>query len=55
MAVVEEEGGRLNAYAKEPKIELTPTGSLQSTSSRLILLAGALLVIGLIAFTVTIS
>ena len=55
MAVIEEDGGRLNAFAKEPKIELTPTGPLQTTSSRLILLGGALLVIGLIAFTVTIS
>ena len=55
MSVIEEEGGRLNAFAKEPKIELTPTGALQTTSSRLILLAGALLVICLIAFTVTLS
>ena len=55
MAVIEEEGGRLNTFAKEPKIQLTPTGPLHSTSSRLILLVGALLVIGLIAFTVTIS
>ena len=55
MAVIEEEGGRLNAFAKEPRMELTPADSLQSNSSRLILLAGALLVIGLIAFTVTIS
>ncbi len=55
MAVIEEEGGRLNAFAKEPKIELTATGPLHSTSSRLILLIGALLVLGLVAFTVTIS
>ena len=55
MAVIEEEGGRLNTFAKEPRMELTQANSQQTTSSRLILLAGALLVIGLIAFTVTLS
>ena len=55
MSVIEEEGGRLNTFAKEPRMELTPSTTLQSTSSRLILLGGALLVIGLIAFTVTLS
>ena len=55
MAVIEEEGGRLNTFAKEPRMELTSKESLHSTSSRLILLGGALLVISLIAFTVTIS
>ena len=55
MPVIEEDGGRLNAFAKEPRMEITPTESLNSASSRLIVVAGALLVIVLIAFTVTIS
>ena len=55
MPVIEEDGGRLNAFAKEPKIELIQKGPLQNTTSRLILIGGVLLVIGLIAFTLTIS
>ena len=55
MAVIEEEGGRLNTFAKEPRMEITETDPIHSTSSRLILLAGGLLVISLIVFTVTIS
>tara|TARA_Y100001968_G_C19026350_1_gene557638 strand:- start:107 stop:274 length:168 start_codon:yes stop_codon:yes gene_type:complete len=55
MPVIEEDGGRLNAFAKEPRMEITETKTLNSSSSRLIVLAGALLVIGLIAFTITIS
>ena len=55
MPVIEEEGGRLNAYAKEPRVEVLKEDSMQNTSSRLILIAGVLLVGGLIAFTLTIS
>ena len=55
MSVTEEEGGRLNAFAKEPKMEVLEQGSNDSNGSRLIIAAGAVLLIGLIAFTVRIS
>ncbi len=53
--VTEEEGGRLNAFAQEPKIEVINQEASSSSISRLIIIAGTLLVIGLIAYTVTIS
>ena len=55
MPIIEEEGGRLNAFAKEPKIEVVQEGVLHNSSSRLILIGGALLIGGLIALTLTIS
>ena len=55
MTVIKEEGGRYNAFAKEPKIEVLNTGSSISNGFRLIILAGAALLIGLIAYTVRIS
>ncbi len=55
MPIIEEGGGRLNAYAKEPRMEVVNQGTMKSTSSRIILLVGALLVSGLIAITLTIS
>ena len=55
MAVTEEAGGRLNAFAKEPQIEVISSESNRSNGSRLFFIAGALLVIGLIAFTVGMS
>ena len=55
MSVTEEEGGRLNAFAKEPKIEVIGKGASYSSASVLIIGVGLALVIGLIAFTVSIS
>ena len=55
MSVTEESGGRLNAFAKEPKIEVIDNETQQNNVSRIILIVGALLVGGLIALTVTIS
>ncbi len=55
MSVTEEEGGRLNAFAKEPKIELVTQEASDTNTFRLIIAAGMLLIIGLIAFTVSIS
>ena len=55
MPVVEEDGGRLNAFAKEPKVQVVQEGPFHSWSSRLILMTGVLLICGLIALTVTIS
>ena len=54
MSVTEEEGGRLNAFAKEPKIEVIKEGSSSGNGSRLLILAGVLLIIGLIFISVTI-
>ena len=53
MSITKEEGGRLNAFAKEPKIELLKTESSTSNNFRLILLIGAVLLVGLIAYTAT--
>ncbi len=55
MSVTEEEGGRLNAFAKEPQIELISKQTSNSNASRIIFIAGLLLLIILISFTVTIS
>ncbi len=56
MPIIEEDGGRLNAYAKEPRMEVVNQGNSRSNGSRLIILVGgSLLVVGLIALTVTIS
>ena len=55
MAVTQEEGGRLNAFAQEPKIEVLNTKSSMSNPFRLILVIGAVLLVSLIAYTATIS
>ncbi|WP_320673755.1 high light inducible protein [Prochlorococcus sp. MIT 1341] len=55
MTVIKEEGGRYNAFAKEPKIEVVNTSSSLGNGFRLIFVAGAALLIGLIAYTVRIS
>ena len=55
MSVTEESGGRLNAFAKEPKIEVLNKESRSSNGSRVFLIVGILLIIGLITFTVGIS
>ena len=55
MSITEEAGGRLNAFAKEPRIEVINQKASGSKGSQLFLIAGILLVIGLIAFSVSIS
>ena len=55
MPITEEGGGRLNAFAQEPKIELIQKGTSRSSASWIILIAGTLLVAALIGVTVTIS
>ena len=55
MAITDEGGGRLNAFAKEPEVQLVNQEASNSNSSRLIIVAGAILVMGLIALTVTIN
>ena len=55
MSVTEEEGGRLNAFAKEPSIEIVEQNASPSKLSWLIIGLGGLLLIALISFTVSIS
>ena len=55
MPVIEEDGGRLNAFAKEPEIEVLDQGSSYSKRSWLIIIAGGGLVAGLIALTISIT
>ena len=55
MSVTEESGGRLNAFAKEPKIEVISQEASSSSNSRLLIFAGVMLVIGLITYGVFIS
>ena len=55
MPIVEEEGGRLNAYAKEPRMEIINHEDTTSRASWIIIIFGALLVVGLITVTVSIS
>ena len=55
MSVTEESGGRLNAFAKEPKIELISEEASASNNFRLLIVAIVMLVIGLIAYRVFMS
>ena len=55
MSVTEESGGRLNAFAKEPKIEVISKEASASNNSRLLIFAGVMLLIGLITYGVFIS
>ena len=55
MPVTEEEGGRLNAFAKEPKIEVIQSQGNDSNGSRLIIFGGVVLLVVLIALTISIS
>ena len=53
MSVTEEEGGRLNAFAKEPKIEVINENSINNKGLQLLIALGALLLLGLITFSLT--
>ena len=55
MTVIKEEGGRYNAFAKEPKIEVLDSSSSINNGFRVIMIFGTALLIGLIAYTVRIS
>jgi hypothetical protein len=55
MQVTQEDGGRLNAFAKEPRMELIEQGTGTSAASRALLIGGALLVALLLAVAVGIS
>ena len=55
MPITDEGGGRLNAFAKEPEVQLVNQETSNSNISRLIIVAGAILVMGLITITLTIN
>ena len=55
MQVTEEDGGRLNAFAKEPRMEVIDDQSSRSNSSRMMIIVGGALVVALMAVTVAIS
>ncbi|MGC6482918.1 MAG: photosystem II assembly protein Psb34 [Synechococcus sp.] len=55
MQVTEEDGGRLNAFAKEPRMEVIEDQSSRSNSSRMMMVIGSALVVALMAVTVAIS
>ena len=55
MSVTEESGGRLNAFAKEPKIEVISQESSNSSNFRLLIFAIAMIFMSIIAYIVFIS
>ena len=55
MPVIKEKGGQLNAFAKEPKIEVINQASSDSNVSRVILLVGFLVLAGLISITMNLT
>ena len=44
MQVTEEDGGRLNAFAREPRMVVMDQAEANASSSRLLLIGGAVLV-----------
>jgi|TARA_B100000214_G_scaffold226640_1_gene165092 hypothetical protein len=55
MQVTTEDGGRLNAFAKEPRMEVMAKETSRSNASRLLIIGGSVLVVALMALTVAIS
>ncbi|MCS5706368.1 MAG: ssl1498 family light-harvesting-like protein [Cyanobacteriota bacterium] len=55
MQVTEEDGGRLNAFAKEPRMVVMEQGEASSPNTRLLLIGGAVLVALLVAVAAGIS
>ena len=57
MSVTTEDGGRLNAFAKEPRMEVMDVATSQSRnrSSMMMLVSGGLIVVAMVAVTVAIS
>jgi len=49
MAITQEDGGRPNAFAKEPRMEFIESGQGPSRASLVLLLGGAVLVLLLVA------
>lgn len=55
MQVTEEDGGKLNAFAREPRMVVMEQGEASSANSRLLLIGGAVLVLALVAVAAGIS
>lgn len=55
MQVTEEDGGRLNAFAEEPRMEVMETEGNSNANLRLILIGGGLLTACLIIVRIAIS
>ena len=55
MQVTEEDGGLLNAFAKEPRMVVMEKGETQGPASKLLLIGGAVLVLTLVAVAARIS
>ncbi|MEN9767675.1 photosystem II assembly protein Psb34 [Vulcanococcus sp.] len=55
MQVTEEDGGRLNAFAKEPRMEVMDPSEGRSGSSKVLFIGGALLVLLMMAVAAGIS
>lgn len=55
MQVTEEDGGRLNAFAKEPQMVLMEEGESRGPISKVLVLGGAALVLALVALAARIS
>ncbi len=55
MQVTEEDGGRLNAFAKEPRMQVMEAGEGKSRGSLALIVGGSVLVLVLVAVAVGIS
>ena len=55
MQVTQEDGGRLNAFAKEPRMVVMEAGERSGASSRALLIGGGVLVLLLVALAAGIS
>tara|TARA_Y100001968_G_scaffold326209_1_gene368860 strand:- start:590 stop:757 length:168 start_codon:yes stop_codon:yes gene_type:complete len=55
MTVTQESEGRLNAFAKEPQIEVIKEQPSSTNASKLLIVGGTLLLIALFAFSFTIK
>ena len=55
MSIISESQGRLNVFGNEPRIEIFTKESSGNKGSWLFTLAGVILVIGLIAYSLTIK
>jgi len=55
MQVTQEDGGRLNAFAKEPRMVVMEAGERSASDNKLLLLGGAVLVLALVAVAARIS
>ena len=55
MQVIEEDGGKLNAFAREPRMVVMEPGEASTASSQVLLIGGAVLVGVLVLLATAIS